>query len=75
MEPTMHHSKSVLNAYGLPFLFAINSLDAKDLTQLAAIASILSSTLTSTFVSVYNRVFWHTLARAQNNNYKNQIKK
>ena len=24
---------------------------------------------------VYNRVFWHTLGRAQNNNYKNQIKK
>ena len=24
---------------------------------------------------VYNRVFWRTLGRAQNNNYKNQIKK
>ena len=24
---------------------------------------------------VYNRVFWHNLDRAQNNNYKNQIKK
>ena len=26
-------------------------------------------------IVVYNRVFWHTLGRAQNNNYKNQIKK
>ena len=24
---------------------------------------------------VYNRVFWHTLGWAQNNNYKNEIKK
>ena len=24
---------------------------------------------------MYNRVFWHTLSRTQNNNYKNQIKK
>ena len=42
MGPTMHHSKSVLNAYGFPFLLAINSCESKALARLAQISKATS---------------------------------
>ena len=42
MGPTMHHSKSVLNACGFPFLLAINSCESKALARLAQISKAIS---------------------------------
>ena len=42
MGPTMHHSNSVLNAYGFSFLLAINSRVSEALAQLAPLSKSIS---------------------------------
>ena len=68
IEPKITKIAENITIYISPEMHAKNKSFMKSLVEVNEVI------VTSTIV-VYNGVFWHTLGWAQNNNYKNQIKK